>query len=54
VAAAERGRPKTPRMATLRRPLARDLLPCDPARLHHGERARRAFDVFLARPRHLA
>ena len=51
VAAARNGGSVAPSLSTLQRAVARDLLAGDRAGLSGGERARRAFDVFLARPR---
>ena len=51
VDAAAAGGAATPSLATLRRAVARDLVPGDRAGLRGGEAARRAHDVFLARPR---
>jgi putative transposase len=50
VAAEAEGGPRAPSMATLARAVARDLLPGDLAGLRKGERARRAYGVFLQRP----
>jgi putative transposase len=51
VEAARNGSPVAPSLSTLQRAVARDLLAGDRAGLTGGERARRAFDVFLQRPR---
>lgn len=51
VEAERNGGPVAPSLSTLQRAVARDLLPGDRAGLAGGERARRAFDVFLQRPR---
>ena len=51
VEAARSGGPMAPSLSTLQRAVTRDLLAGDRAGLGGGERARRAFDVFLQRPR---
>jgi putative transposase len=51
VEAARNGGPAAPSLSTLQRAVARDVLAGDRAGLAGGERARRAFDVFLQRPR---
>jgi putative transposase len=51
VEAARNGGPVAPSLSTLQRAVARDVLAGDRAGLAGGERARRAFDVFLQRPR---
>ena len=51
VEAERAGGPVAPSLATLRRAVARDVLPGDRAGLRGGEPARRAHDVFLARPK---
>lgn len=51
VNAAKAGGPAAPSLSTLQRAVARDLLAGDRAGLAGGERARRAYDVFLQRPR---
>ena len=51
ISAAERGEgPEPPSLATLERAIRRDLSAGERAGLRRGERARRAFDVFLQRP----
>ncbi len=49
-ASAEGGGPPAPSLSTLQRAVARDVLAGDRAGLAGGERARRAYDVFLQRP----
>jgi len=49
-AAAKAGGPPAPSLSTLQRAVARDVLAGDRAGLAAGERARRAYDVFLQRP----
>jgi putative transposase len=49
-AAAKDGGPPAPSLSTLQRAVTRDLLAGDRAGLAGGERARRAYDVFLQRP----
>ena len=49
-AAAKDGGPPAPSLSTLQRAVARDVLAGDRAGLAGGERARRAYDVFLQRP----
>lgn len=49
-AAAKAGGPPAPSLSTLPRAVARDVLAGDRAGLAGGERARRAYDVFLQRP----
>jgi putative transposase len=49
-AAAKAGGPPAPSLSTLQRAVARDVLAGDRAGLAGGERARRAYDVFLRRP----
>lgn len=51
VEAAGSGGPPAPSRQTLQRAVERDLSLGDRAGLRHGERARRAHDVFLQRPR---
>jgi putative transposase len=51
VEAAEAGGPAAPSLVTFHRAVARDLLAGDRAGLAGGEAARRAYDVFLQRPR---
>jgi putative transposase len=51
VEAAASGGPPAPSRQTLQRAVERDVLRGDRAGLRHGERARRAHDVFLQRPR---
>jgi putative transposase len=50
VRAAKAGGPPAPSSSTLQRAVARDVLAGDRAGLAGGERARRAYDVFLQRP----
>ena len=50
VRAAKAGGPPAPSLSTLQRAVARDVLAGDRAGLAGGERARRAYDVFLQRP----
>ena len=49
-AAAETGGPTAPSLATLHRAIRRDVPPGQRAGMSGGERARRRYDVFLARP----
>ena len=48
--AAKGGGPPAPSLSTLQRAVTRDVLAGDRAGLVGGERARRAYDVFLQRP----